>query len=181
MSEEIEIQASQVIFREGETSNGVYIVIEGKVQIYRTRQQDSSPEDVVIAEIQPGGMFGEMALIDQTVRSCSARTSEDSKLLYISDEAFHEEMSKLPPWALVLIKTMVRRLRLTSERLYELLQANGHLPLDPQTGADGSKRSLPLEMLYEFVAESSRQNAASIDNENLGRRILEDLGYCEKA
>jgi CRP-like cAMP-binding protein len=72
---EREYLAGEVIFDEGEEGNALYIVRTGRVAICR----QGRPEHP-IAEIDAGGFFGELALLDPAPRSAQARALEPCKL-----------------------------------------------------------------------------------------------------
>jgi CRP-like cAMP-binding protein len=72
---EREYLAGEVIFDEGEEGNALYIVRTGRVVICR----QGRPEHP-IAEIDAGGFFGELALLDPAPRSAQARALEPCKL-----------------------------------------------------------------------------------------------------
>jgi CRP/FNR family transcriptional regulator, cyclic AMP receptor protein len=70
----------EIIFDEGEEGQTVYVVIAGRVLI--CRQGES--ETVRIAELEPGVVFGELALLDDAPRSAQARAAEDCVLASLS-------------------------------------------------------------------------------------------------
>ncbi len=55
------LDQGQTLFDEGETSRDVYFILEGKVRIYCYSQAD---RDVVLVDIEAGGVFGELAALD---------------------------------------------------------------------------------------------------------------------
>lgn len=67
----------QHVFRAGEPGVGMYILLEGAVQIY-VMEDDRIR---VLKEHTPGEFFGELGLLDDLPRSASARASEDTRLL----------------------------------------------------------------------------------------------------
>ncbi len=66
----------EVIFDEGEDGEALYIVYQGKVLICRQGQ----PETGKVVEIESGGFFGELALLDQAPRALQARAATACKL-----------------------------------------------------------------------------------------------------
>jgi signal transduction histidine kinase len=63
--------ANQVLFREGDEADCLYVVLAGQVRLYR---RDDQGHEVELGLVPPGQFFGEMALIDGRVRSASAAT-----------------------------------------------------------------------------------------------------------
>ncbi|MFQ5641965.1 MAG: cyclic nucleotide-binding domain-containing protein [bacterium] len=68
----------ETIFWEGEPGVGMYIVQEGSVAIY---QKSGHTEKEVLARLNRGEFFGELALLDESPRSATATALEDSKIL----------------------------------------------------------------------------------------------------
>jgi putative ABC transport system ATP-binding protein len=66
----VELEAGEVLFRQGDASDLVYVVEEGDVLIYR---EDPQGREVAIATIRPGSYFGELGPLLGLPRSASAR------------------------------------------------------------------------------------------------------------
>lgn len=73
LSKERKYGPGQVIFREGEMGNEMYVVLEGRVMI--SKYIPGAGEEA-LAFLERGGYFGEMALIDQEPRSADAKAHE---------------------------------------------------------------------------------------------------------
>lgn len=63
------------IFKEGEESNCLYLIISGKVQIY---SMSAAGKEVLIQTLEQNDFFGEMSLLDGGNRSASARAVEET-------------------------------------------------------------------------------------------------------
>jgi CRP-like cAMP-binding protein len=83
MLHEREYLAGEVIFDEGEQGYALYIVRTGRVLICRQGRPDSA-----IAEIGPGGFFGELALLDSAPRTAQARAPAPCRLAVFSSSDF---------------------------------------------------------------------------------------------
>jgi CRP/FNR family cyclic AMP-dependent transcriptional regulator len=68
--------ADEVIFDEGEEGQGLFVVLSGRVKIILPENVES-----VLIELGPGAFFGEVALLDQSVRTAQARAVEDAKVV----------------------------------------------------------------------------------------------------
>ena len=101
--------ARETIFSEGEPGDRLYIVLEGEISL--------SVGNTVVETIRPGGMFGEMALIDTFNRSATAHAVVDSKLVAIDENRFNYLVQQTPHFALVVMRTLVSRLRNMDETL----------------------------------------------------------------
>ena len=93
----------QYIFRERETGDLAFIVIEGAVQI----SKQSGDRQVVLGTITKGGMFGEMALIDDQPRMASASVvNGPATMLIVSRQMFAKKLNGLDPFTRGLIKIL---------------------------------------------------------------------------
>jgi len=76
--------ADEVVFDEGEEGQGLFVVLSGRVKI-------TLPADVdnVQIELGPGAFFGEVALLDQSVRTAQARAIEDAEIVALFRTEFY--------------------------------------------------------------------------------------------
>lgn len=118
----LEFNKGDEIFSEDSTPDGVYIVKDGLVEIYRSLDTPEGVRDVELDRVGPRGMFGEMGLIDHQPRSASARALGPTTLLFISRKDFQKHLDQLPPWVTILIRSFVHRLRDANERLVRTLE-----------------------------------------------------------
>jgi CRP-like cAMP-binding protein len=97
-------QAGQTIFSEGEYGDVMYVVVDGEVNLI---DHSGNISEVVL----PGGMFGEMALIDAKPRSLSAVARTDCKLAAVDRQRFSFMVTETPYFALHVMQVMAERLR----------------------------------------------------------------------
>jgi CRP-like cAMP-binding protein len=76
--------ADEVIFDEGEEGQGLFVLLEGRVKISRAGAGAEST-----LEFGPGSFFGEVALLDQSVRTAQARALEDSLVVALFRAEFY--------------------------------------------------------------------------------------------
>jgi CRP-like cAMP-binding protein len=93
----------QTIFQEGDPGEVMYVVIEGEVDIVL--------RDNVVNSLGPGGIFGEMALVDHRPRSATAVAKTDCKLASIDERRFFFLIQQTPNFALSVMRVMASRLR----------------------------------------------------------------------
>jgi CRP/FNR family cyclic AMP-dependent transcriptional regulator len=109
--------AGTVIFKHGDVGEKLYVIVEGRVRI--TREVQGMGEEA-LAVIGPGDVFGEMALLDDAVRSADARVHERVRLLAIHRDAFedllfvHKDLAYEVLWNVV--RMLTRRLRETNDK-----------------------------------------------------------------
>jgi CRP-like cAMP-binding protein len=94
---------NKVIMKEGDRGVFMYLVMEGVVAV--------SIADKVIEKIGPGGVFGEMALVDQAERVATAVAETDCTMLSINRNDFMGLVKTKPAFALSLLKALSERLR----------------------------------------------------------------------
>ena len=106
--------ANQTVFLKGDPATGMMVVIEGRVRI-----ASISPEgkEVVLNIINPGEVFGEIALIDGVERTAAATAMEETALLVMERRDFLPYLERNPELCLDLLKVMCRRIRVTSEQV----------------------------------------------------------------
>ncbi len=113
------------VFEHGEVGDKLYVILQGRVRI--SRNVPGMGEEA-LAVLDPGAIFGEMALLDDTPRSADARVHERCRLLVISREAFedllflHKELAYEVLWSMVRI--LSSRLRETTDKLTFLSVSN---------------------------------------------------------
>ena len=95
--------AGQPIFLEGEPGKIMFVVMEGRVRL-KVRGK-------TVEEIDPGGIFGELALIDGAVRSATAEAITNCTLATISEERFNDLALQTPGFALRVMRVLAMRLR----------------------------------------------------------------------
>lgn len=93
----------QRIFSQGDPGDYMYGVIEGQVEIIR--------DGKVIDMVGPGGIFGEMALIDHTGRSAAAVAKTECKTAQINEKRFYFLVQQTPNFALHLLRILTDRIR----------------------------------------------------------------------
>ncbi len=91
LCQEVVFQAGEIIFKENSSSNELYIITQGEVEILINPStvgpafDKNKHTDSVIATLRRGQSFGEIALVDEGLRSASARAvQKDTRLLVIS-------------------------------------------------------------------------------------------------
>ena len=96
-----------VIINEGERDGRLFILISGKVDViksYGSRKQKR------LRSLTPQCYFGEMALIDDLVRSATVVARGDTKTLCLNQWNLFHEMKKYPELAVELLQMLTRRL-----------------------------------------------------------------------
>ena len=115
----VEVQAGEFVFREGDLGTEMYIVHDGKVEI----SKDVHGEDKLLAVLEKGDFFGEMAILEDLPRAATARAVTDCTLLQINGSTFDQMMRSTPEIAVRMMRKLSRRLRETDLLLKQALGA----------------------------------------------------------
>ncbi|MFM1920590.1 MAG: Flp pilus assembly complex ATPase component TadA [Candidatus Hydrogenedentota bacterium] len=105
-----EYEPGQAVFFKGDEGDCLYLILGGSVEIF--------DGDRVMATLERGALFGEMALISKEPRSASARAVESSSLLALSQETIYNVMPREVSIQLLvnIIVTLSSRLRVANEQ-----------------------------------------------------------------
>jgi PPM family protein phosphatase len=109
----------QVIFSEGQPGDAMYVVITGTVIL--------SKADSPVSELTKGQHFGEMSLVDRSVRSLTAKAAAGTRLLVVQRSDFYDLVRREPQAAVKMlwrfVTVLATRLRKTTHDLSDALHA----------------------------------------------------------
>ena len=104
----LQLNEGQHVFREHESGDAAFVVLDGKVAIYKITDQG----ELILATLGKGAMFGEMALIDNQSRMASAKAIDgNASVLVVTRDAFKKRMDALDPFTRGLIKILAENIR----------------------------------------------------------------------
>ncbi len=98
-----------VVVHQGDYDDCLYLVLEGVVHVKRG--------ETLLAEIGPGGFFGEIALFEGTARTATAVTGSRSRLLGLERSDLMQLIEEMPGIAICMLQTLSRRVRELTDRL----------------------------------------------------------------
>ncbi|MEY4616318.1 MAG: hypothetical protein RJB66_1278 [Pseudomonadota bacterium] len=96
-----------LIFRMHDEGDCAYIIDSGRVQIFT----ESFGTEVPVSTLGPGEIFGEMAILDNSDRSASARALEDVQVSTVSRQQFEQRMDIADPIVRLLVSILLKRMR----------------------------------------------------------------------
>jgi CRP/FNR family cyclic AMP-dependent transcriptional regulator len=96
-------QAGETIFAAGDKGDKMYVIRSGEVEIERNGK--------VVEKLGPGGIFGEMALIDGSPRAASAKAKTASEVAPITEKTFLFLVHETPFFAISVMRALAERLR----------------------------------------------------------------------
>ena len=99
----------KVIVAAGAVGASMYVVMEGHVAI--------SIGTRVVERVGPGGMFGEMALVDRTPRAATAMAESDCALIAIGRNDFISLVKAKPLFGALLLKSLAERMQYLAQQV----------------------------------------------------------------
>jgi CRP-like cAMP-binding protein len=105
----------ELIFEEGQPGAALFLILDGKVAVEVLRETSKTR----LAVLQKGAFFGEMALLDETPRSATARALERTRALALYRNDLNGLVQRDPKTACQIYRSLAgmiaERLRLTNE------------------------------------------------------------------
>lgn len=106
---ELSFPANYTIFRQGEEGRSLYIVVSGRVKVHLGNK--------LLAEVEQGKYFGEMAVFDTQTRSATATTLEPCECLELTQEQLYDAIEETPEIAVNIIRELSRLIRKLNESI----------------------------------------------------------------
>lgn len=104
----------EIIIRQGETGNCMYVVQGGRVEVMQNSLKGGEQH---LAYLEAGDFFGEMAVFEKEIRSATVRSVGESRVLSVDRKALLTRIREDPLLAVNLLKTMSRRIRNLNEEI----------------------------------------------------------------
>lgn len=98
----------RLLFTKGDEGSGLMLVVSGRVKIVSV---SPSGAEVILNIIEPGCVFGEMALLDGKPRSADAIVAADSEIVELSRKEFLHVLARNPEAAIEMMVILCGRLR----------------------------------------------------------------------
>lgn len=102
------------IFREGDNASCAYLIQKGRVEIVKDA---GMPGEKVLGIMEAGGLFGEMALLDDKPRMASARAIEPLTVVIASRMLFNKKMKDADPFLRGMINVLTDHIRRMANEL----------------------------------------------------------------
>jgi signal transduction histidine kinase len=107
-------RTNETVFKIGDPSGAMYLILSGKVKIHR---YDERGEEIVLSNMDVGGVFGELALLSNEPRMASVTAVVDSEFLVINRNLLmHTIAAATPDSILKLFSILSNQLRTVNER-----------------------------------------------------------------
>jgi CRP/FNR family transcriptional regulator, cyclic AMP receptor protein len=102
-AEDVKVDADKILVNEGATGTEFFVVIDGKASVSQRGQK--------VAELGPGGFFGELALLDKAPRNATVTAETPMELVVLGQREFAGLIDDVPEFAHKLLAGLARRLR----------------------------------------------------------------------
>ena len=130
-------QDGEILFSEFEPGNEMFIIQSGKVKITKIINN----QELLIAVLNPGDMFGEMAILDNKIRSAYALAFGETRVMAVSRTNFEKVVVKNAAMA-------TRLISLLSDRIWTIYRQLSNLLLKD-----------PVSRLYDTLAHSDDETS----------------------
>lgn len=108
---------SQIIFSEGEPAAGFYILLSGRLKIYKLSLEG---KEQILHIIEPGEPFAEVALFSETKFPAYAEAIEKSEVMFLSRNAFRQLIGSDPTIAMNMLAILSQRLKYFTRLIEDL-------------------------------------------------------------
>ena len=112
------LERGDVLFREGDQGDRLYVIGEGKIKLGRTSKDG---RENLLAIQGPGELFGELSLFDPGPRTATASAVAETQLLGLSHEDLTHYLADRPAVATAMLAALAQRLRRTNDILADLV------------------------------------------------------------
>jgi CRP/FNR family transcriptional regulator, cyclic AMP receptor protein len=102
-AEDVKVDTGKILVNEGATGTEFFVVIDGKASVSKRGQK--------VAELGPGGFFGELALLDKAPRNATVTAETPMELVVLGQREFAGLIDDVPEFAHKLLAGLARRLR----------------------------------------------------------------------
>ncbi len=169
VTREMRFAPGEVIFKEGDPGDGLYVVIAGRVQISAAI---ASGERQVFSTVAPGDAFGEMAVLDNLPRSAHASAETETTLAFVPREQFVELLKNSPTLSLTMIQEISGRLRESNAQyVRKVLQAERMAVVGRFASTIVHDLKNPLAIIRVGAALSVAEKASMEDRQVARKRI----------
>ncbi len=118
------VAQNEVLFKEGEASESMFVIKKGRLSIFKPKGQS----EIELAVVGAGQMVGEMAFFDRKPRSASAKAITDTEVIELPFKNLQAQFDALPEWIKSMVKTINDHLREANKRIKNLEQTQNASP-----------------------------------------------------
>ncbi|MFI5251540.1 MAG: DUF1003 domain-containing protein [Bacteroidota bacterium] len=144
----------QLLFKKGDPGDAMYIIRDGEIAITIWNEDN---QETVLSILKEGNFLGELALLDGSFRSASAKALKDTRLLEMKRDDFMNFLRSRPEVSITMMSVMAARLRATNEMMERTSTKNvnqelqHHLSISDKVASGISKVIGSWEFLFVFI------------------------------
>src|SRR5437660_6377725 len=113
------LNKGDVLFKEGDSSDAIYVIKSGRIAITKAKGNG----EIILAEKKTGEMLGEMAFFDDKPRSAGAKAIADTEVIALPFSSLHAQFKTFPEWLKAMVRTVNGQLRDANARIKNLESA----------------------------------------------------------
>jgi len=99
----VPLAAGETLFKKGDPASCMYVVLSGELRV--------GDGNKILEQLAPGGLVGEMALIDHASRAATVTALTNCTLAPIDEKRFADLVGRRPEFALHVMRVLANRLR----------------------------------------------------------------------
>ena len=161
--ERIHLEPGEFLFRAEEFGNEGYIILSGKLEVFRVEDG----REVRLGVLESGDVVGEMAMLTDETRSANVRAVLAATVERVTSESIKTELNRLGPWVGKVVKSLADRLRSVNTKIDPLLIG----PCDWYVAKQ-------IRLLLRASGDNGTQDSSrtwKVDAEKLVREISQNL------
>ena len=160
--------AGDFIFQEGEVGNVAYVIVSGTVEVCKL----TGGKLITLQTLEQGALFGEMAIIDKSPRSASARAQSDVVVREIDETALMGHIKQAPEVAMNMMYRLASYVRTSNKSLESSSFEEKPEGEDNKPAVEEKKKSWRLwKPDEEVIVDEFRAGAEAIEHQGLPRVI----------
>jgi CRP/FNR family cyclic AMP-dependent transcriptional regulator len=163
------------ILRAGENGDGLHVILSGRVRIVL---DDGEGHEIIVAVLGPNEFFGEIELIDGTARFANFDCTQPAEILHISKKAALEWLERDPVAAILMLRSVTRRLAEAHQKIGNLALVNVYGRVSRvllEAGREGANGEWLVEPGAEQIAAmvgASREMVSRVVKDMINRGIV---------
>lgn len=129
VAESLEFQTGETVLSQGQTSQNLWVLLDGTCEVFRVTPEKAREEEIVLAELPARSVFGEMSFFHAAPHSASVRAKSRVRLLRFDRAKFDGLLAEGSPSAYKLavnvVSTLAERVRRMDDWVVELMTRAG--------------------------------------------------------
>jgi CRP-like cAMP-binding protein len=142
----VSFNGGELLFRKGDPGRCMYVILEGRIQIY---MESNNGQAAVLRVLESNQFFGEMALLDGGERSANALTLTSGEFFVLERASFLNLITTYPELLTRLLSGLTERLRRTDDRYLAQMAAVAQEVQSPLDAIIANVRTIKHDLSVE--------------------------------